>query len=152
MLFKKFVAPAVIGISLLGGVAAAGVTTAGVAAAATPGTTATATATATTSRHAARAWVKAHRQQLRKAGLAISAKAIGITSSQLATELRSGKSIAQVAGEHNVSAQTVVTDLVNAADAKVDQAVTANRLTAAQGAKIKAALPNLITKAVNHVF
>jgi hypothetical protein len=146
MLLKKYVAPIVIGAALLGSVA-----TAGVASASTP--TAAVTATAPTGSHAAaKAWLKAHRRQLRKAGLAISAKAIGVTSKELATELRSGKSIAQVAGEHNVSAQTVVTDLTTAADAKINQAVTDHKLTATQAAKINAALPGLLTKAVNHVF
>jgi hypothetical protein len=145
MLFKKFVAPVVIGAALLGSVA-----TAGVASASAP--TAAVTATAPTGSQAAKSWVKAHRRQLRKAGLAISAKAIGVTSKELATELRSGKSIAQVAGEHNVSAHTVVTDLTTAADAKINQAVTDHKLTATQAAKINAALPAYLTKVVNHVF
>ena len=67
------------------------------------------------------------------------------------TELKSGKSVAQVAGEHGVSTQTVVNALVGAADAKVDQAVTNQKLTSAEAAKIKAALPTYITKAVNRI-
>lgn len=150
MLFKKIVAPVVIGAALLGGAATAGVATAGAASASTP--TVAASSTAPAGSHPARAWVKAHRHELRRAGLAVSAKAIGVTPKELATELRSGKSIADVAGEHNVSTQTVVTDLVNAADAKVDQAVAGNVLTPAQAAKIKAALPARIAKVVNHTF
>ena len=145
MLFKKIVAPVVIGAALLGGVA-----TAGAASASTP--TVAAGSTAPAGSHLARAWVKAHRHELRRAGLAVSAKAIGVTPKELATELRSGKSIADVAGEHNVSTQTVVTDLVNAADAKVDQAVTNNALTPAQAAKIKDVLPTRIAKVVNRTF
>jgi hypothetical protein len=139
---KKFVAPVVIAGVLLGGAV-----TAGTASAATP-----AAATATTGHHALKAWLKAHRHQIRKAAVAISAKTIGVTSQDLVTELKSGKSVAAVAGEHGVSAQTVVNALVSAADARIDQAVTANKLTAAQAGKIKAALPARVTKAVNHVF
>lgn len=145
MLFKKFVAPVVIGAALLGSVASAGVASAAAPAVAAP-------ATAPTGSHQAKTWLKDHRRAVRKAGLAISAKTIGVTAKDLAAELRSGKSIAQVAGEHNVSAQTVVTDLVNAVDAKIDQAVTNHKLTAAQATKIKAAVPARITKVVNHVF
>ena len=147
MSFKKFVAPIAISAALLGGGAIA---TAGVATAATP---TTAAAPAATGSHAkAGGWVKSHRRQLRRAGLVAAAKAIGMSPKDLRTELKTGKSIVQVAAEHNVSSNTVVSDLVTAADAKVDQAVTSGKLTADQATKIKAALPARITKAVNHVF
>jgi len=140
-MLKKTIASLVVGGALLGGVASAGT-----AYAAAP---ATATASSSTAGHPLRTWLKAHRKEIRKAGIEISAKTIGITPKALVTELRSGKSVAQVAGEHNVSAQTVVNALVGAADTKVDQAVTSGKLTSAQAAKIKAALPGYITKAVD---
>jgi hypothetical protein len=142
-MLKKTIASLVVGGALLGGVASAGT-----AYAAAP-TTATATASSSTAGHPLRTWLKAHRKEIRKAGIEISAKTIGITPKALVTELRSGKSVAQVAAEHNVSAQTVVNALVGAADTKVDQAVTSGKLTSAQAAKIKAALPGYITKAVD---
>jgi hypothetical protein len=145
--FTKFVAPAVVAGLLLGGGVAA---TAGTASAAAP---APATAAATTgTHHAVKVWLRAHRRQLRKAGLAISAKAIGVTPAALRTELTSGKSVAEVAGEHGVSAQTVVNALISAADTRIGQAVTAGTLTSTEAAAIKAALPARLTKAVNHVF
>lgn len=143
-MFKKFVAPIVVAGLLVGGAVTA---TAGPASAATP-----ATATATSGHHALKVWLKAHRRQLRKAGLAISAKAIGVSPQVLLAELKSGKSVAEVAGEHGVSSQTVVNALVSAADARVDHAVTTDRVTSTEASKIKAALPALVTRAVNHVF
>jgi hypothetical protein len=134
---KKIVAPVVIGGVLLGG----GIATTGAAYASTP-------AVATSSK----AWVKAHRREIRKAGIAVSAKTIGVTPADLVTELRSGKSIAQVAAEHNVPSQTVVTALVNGADSKINQAVAANKLSSTLAKEIEGALPGYVTKAVNHVF
>jgi len=141
-MLKKTIASLVVGGALLGGVASVGT-----AYAATP--TPTATASSTTAGHPLRTWLKAHRKEIRKAGIAVSAKTIGITPQALVTELRAGKSVAQVATEHNVSSQTVVNALVGAADAKVDQAVANNKLTSAEAAKIKAALPAYLTKAVD---
>jgi urease alpha subunit len=144
---KKFVAPVLVAGLLLGGVA----TAAGATSATTPPTTG-AVVTHPGSHHGIKLWLKAHRRQLRKAGLAISAKTIGVTPQALRAELKSGKSVAEVAGEHGVSAQTVVDAWTSAADARIDQAVAAKTLTSAEAAKIKAALPARLTKAVNHVF
>jgi hypothetical protein len=141
-MLKKTIATLVVGGALLGGVASA--TTAYAAA-----PTTTATASSSTASHPLRTWLKAHRKEIRKAGIELSAKTIGITPKALVTELKSGKSVTQVAGEHGVSAQTVVNALVGAADGKVDQAVTAGKLTSTEAAKIKAALPGYVTKAVN---
>ena len=146
-MLKKFVAPVLVAGLLLGGVA----TAAGAASATTPPTSG-AVVTHPGGHHGIRVWLKAHRRQLRKAGLAISAKTIGVTPEALRAELKSGRSIAEVAGEHGVCAQTVVSALVSAADARIDQAVAAGTLTSTQAATIKAALPTRLTKAVNHVF
>jgi transposase-like protein len=142
---KKLVAPVVIAGLLVGGGLTA---TAATASAAAPA----AAAPAATGHHAVKAWLKAHRRQLRKAGLEISAKAIGVTPQALRAELKSGKSVAQVAGEHGVSAQTVENAVLSAADARIDQAVAAGKLTSTEAATIKAALPAAVSKAVNHVF
>jgi hypothetical protein len=149
-MFKKLVAPVVVSGALLGSLLVGGAAYAAAPTAST--TTAPATAGAHHAKGTHHGWWKAHRRQIRKLGLAISAKAIGISPQALAAELKTGKSIAQVAGEHNVSVATVVGDLTTAADAKVAAAVAAGKLTPAQGAKITAALPVRITKIVNHVF
>ena len=143
-MFKKFVAPVVIAGVLLGGATAA---TAGVASAASP-----TTASAPAGHHALKSWIRAHRRQIRQAALAVSAKSIGISPQALRAELKSGKSVAQVAGEHGVAAQTVIGALVDAADARIDQAVTNHKLSSDLATKIKGALPARVAKAVNHVF
>jgi hypothetical protein len=146
-MLKKIIAPLVVA-----GVLAGGVATAGAAYASTPTTATTASATGHAQGQKAHAWLRSHRRQLRRAGLAISAKTIGVTPKALAAELHAGKSIADVAGEHNVSTQTVTMALTNAADAKINQAVTNHKLTPAQASKIEARVPALVAKAVAHTF
>jgi len=148
-MLKKIIAPVLVGGILLGGIASAGTA----AAAPVPAATAApAGATPKTGNHPLRAWLRAHRHEIRRAAVVISAKTIGIAPKDLVSELRSGKSIAGVAGEHNVSPQTVIAALVKAADARVNQAVTDHKLNPTQAGKIEAALPGRIAKAVNHTF
>src|SRR4051794_20137577 len=67
------------------------------------------------------------RRQLRrlaKGAGGVITKTIGIDRKTLRTEIRSGKTIAQIATEHNVQPQTVIDALVKAADKKIDAAVT----------------------------
>jgi hypothetical protein len=145
-MLKKLIAPAVAGGILVGSLA-----TGGAAYAATP-----APAPAAHAAHAtvkpAHHWLRAHRKGLRRAAIAISASTIGITPTALVAEVKSGKSIAQVATEHNVTSDTVVGAVTKAADAKVAQLVAAHKLTQAQADKFEAALPARLTKFVNHVF
>ncbi len=147
-MLKKSIASLVIGGALLGGAASAGAAYAATPSAATPpaGTTSQATS------HPIRTWLQANRMEIRKAGIAISAKTIGITPTGLVSELRSGKSVAGVAAEHNVSAQTVIDAVVGAADAKVNQAVAAHNLTSTEANRIESMLPGRVAKVVNHTF
>jgi 3-methyladenine DNA glycosylase AlkD len=78
------------------------------------------------------------------------ATAIGIPVDQLRTEL-AGKSLAQVAQAHNKSAGDVATAMKNAAHTRIDQAVTAGRLTAAQAATEKQQSDQRIDQLVNQV-
>jgi len=151
-MLKKFIAPVVVGGALLGGIASAGTAAAAAPVPSATATAAPAVATAKTGNHPLGAWLRAHRHQIRRAAVVISAKTIGIAPKDLVSELRSGKSIAGVAGEHNVSPQTVIAALVKAADARVNQAVTDHKLNPTQAGKIEAALPGRIAKAVNHTF
>ncbi len=144
-MFKKIVASVIVGGTLLFGVA-----TTGVAYAATPAAATTAPTHA--SRGQIKAWVRAHRKELRKAGVAISAKTIGITPQALVADLKTGNSVAGVATQHDVSPQTVVYALVSAADSKINQAVNAGKLTSNQAKKIEAKLPTYVTKVVDHTF
>jgi urease alpha subunit len=142
---KKIIAPVVIGGALLGGVA-----TTGAANAATP--TASTTAPSHAGKGSVKAWLRSHRKELRKAGLDISAKTIGVTPQALRDDLKAGNSIAGVATQHSVSPQTVINALVSAADSQVNQAVSAHKLTSTQASKIEAKIPGRVTKIVNHTF
>jgi 6,7-dimethyl-8-ribityllumazine synthase len=96
--------------------------------------------------------VKAHRRAIAKAGVTISATTIGVTPQDLVVELKSGKSIADVAAEHSVAVQSVVTALDNAANARVNQAVSDHKLSSSEGDRIEVALPKYLAKAVNRTF
>jgi len=167
-MMKKLIAPVVVSGALLaslavGGVAyaaapASGSTVTRTATAAPTAPTATAATAAPTVRAAhrtdkgkLRAWLKAHRKAIRTEVVAISASTIGVTPQTLVAELKTGRSIAQVADEHHVDPSTVVTALSVAADAKVAQAVAQHKLTRAQADRIDARLPIAITGIVERV-
>jgi hypothetical protein len=143
-MLKRLVAPLVIGGALLTGATAV----AGTAYAATP----VASATKAGPTQTVKTWVRAHRRELRRDVIAISAKTIGVTQKDLVAELRSGQSIADVAAQNKVSSQTVVNALDGAADTAVNKAVADHKLSAAEAAKIEAALPGRIGELVNHTF
>jgi len=77
------------------------------------------------------------------------AKAIGITDSQLQTELQSGKTLAQIATEHGKTAADVVNALVADAQTRLDAAVKAGKLTQAQADSLLSDLKSHITDLVN---
>ena len=92
------------------------------------------------------------RRAIRAAVVRISAKTIGVTPKDLVAELKSGKSIADVANEHSVTPQSVVDALVKAGDNAIEKAVTAHRITRQRADKLEARLPALATKVVNKHF
>ena len=75
---------------------------------------------------------------------------IGITEAQLRTELESGKSLAQIAKAHGKSVDGLIDALVAAAKDKLDNAVSAGRLTKAQETEMLGVLKDRITSAVNN--
>ncbi len=75
---------------------------------------------------------------------------IGITEAQLRAELDGGKSLAQVAKAHGKSVDGLIDALVAAAKEKLDNAVSAGRLTEAQETEMLSALKDRITSAVNN--
>ena len=152
-MLKKLIAPVVLSGALLGSLAVGGVAFAAAPAAAASGSTVTAVTPATrhTGNGKLRAWLKAHRKAIRAEVVAISASTIGVTPQTLVAELKTGKSIAQVATEHHVDPSTVVTALSGAADAKVAQAVAQHEITRAQADRIDARLPIAITGIVERV-
>lgn len=82
------------------------------------------------------------------AGVQEFADALGMTPQDLMTELRAGKSIADVATEKNVDLQQVITKVLAAAKAKLDTAVTNQQLTQAQADQIYQNLSNNINTIV----
>jgi hypothetical protein len=82
--------------------------------------------------------------------LQVAAQAIGISQQQLQSELP-GKSLAQVATNHNKQASDVVNALTTDADNRIDQAVSSGRLTADQGNTQKTNAANRINQQVNQV-
>lgn len=83
------------------------------------------------------------------AQLSVAATAIGISEADLRTALQGGKTIAEVAKDHDVDVQKVIDALVSAATKRIDQAVTDGKLTAAQATDLKAKLKDSITAFVN---
>ena len=90
-------------------------------------------------------WPRIRRPARPVDGKASVAKAIGISETDLAKELRSGKTIAQVAKAHGVTTQKVIDALVADAKAKLAAAVKAGRLTQAQADRIQTGLTKRIT-------
>ena len=100
---------------------------------------------------AARAGRRGVRVRVARGAIKVSADTIGIPKANLVAALEDGQSIAQVAEAHNVPTQTVIDALVNAGSTKVDKAVAAGKITQARGDAIKARLPQVAERIVNHV-
>jgi ribosomal protein S20 len=82
--------------------------------------------------------------------LKIAADKIGVSTADLTAALKSGKSVADVARSKNVDPADVVKALVDAANTKIDKAVTNGKLSADKAAKLKANLADRATKLVNN--
>lgn len=84
------------------------------------------------------------------ASLAVAAKTIGVSESALVKALQGGSSIAQVAKQHGVAIQRVVSALVADAKSRLADAVKAGRITQEQANTIESNLTQRITEMVNH--
>jgi urease alpha subunit len=76
---------------------------------------------------------------------------IGVTASQLRTQLAAGKTLATVATDNGKTADGLKTALTAAAKQDLDAAVTAGRLTQAQEDKALADLPARLDEEINEV-
>jgi uncharacterized protein YidB (DUF937 family) len=85
-------------------------------------------------------------------GLEAAANYLGLTRAQLMTELRDGKSLAQVAKAHGKSADGLVNALTKQAEQKLDRAVKNGRITEADEKEMLAGLKKRITDLVNGRF
>jgi len=77
------------------------------------------------------------------------AKEIGVSTSDLKDARKNGKSIAQVAKEHDKSVDDVVNAVVKAATSAIDQAVKDGKLDAKKADEIKQKLPDRVNQLVN---
>lgn len=80
--------------------------------------------------------------------LDVAASTLGMTPQDLRTQLRSGKSLADVAKDKGVPLTTLTSALQKAAQDRLSQAVTDGRLTQAQADALKAQLPQRIADGV----
>ena len=92
----------------------------------------------------------ANQQARRQEFLTVAAKAIGISTTDLETQLKSGKTLADVAKANNVDPNTVVVALVGDLNTKIDADVASGKLTAEQGTARKAEATQRITDMVNN--
>ena len=87
--------------------------------------------------------------RLGKASLNVAADAIGISPQDLLKELRGGQTIAQVAVAHNVPVQTVINEMVAAANAAIDKAAAEGKIKPENVSRAKEKALAAITKLVN---
>jgi lipoate-protein ligase A len=80
------------------------------------------------------------------------ARLLGLTADELTEALKSGKSLAAIAGEKGVDVQKVIDLQVSAMSAELDARVADGKLTQAQADEAKANLTDKITKMVNGEF
>lgn len=83
-----------------------------------------------------------------KVGLDVAAEKLGMSREDLVTELRSGKSLADVAGEKGVSVDDLTAALKAEAVERLDAAVAEGRLTQAEADEKKAVLDEHLARAV----
>lgn len=81
--------------------------------------------------------------------LAVAAKTIGVSTTVLVQDLRSGQSIADVAKSKNVSVQTVTDALTADATKRIDAAAKSGRITQVQATTLKSNLASRIAAFVN---
>jgi uncharacterized protein (DUF433 family) len=89
------------------------------------------------------------RRRLRRAGVKLAAKTIGITPADLVKELRAGKTIAAVATAHGVQPQAVIDALKAAATKKIEAAKAAGKITPERAVRLQQRFDVAIPKFVN---
>ncbi len=82
-------------------------------------------------------------------GLLVAAEAIGVQPRELAEALRAGSTIAEVAEDHGVAAQSVIDAMVAEASEHLERAVADGRLSEEQAARRLEELTERITERVN---
>jgi len=80
------------------------------------------------------------------------AKTIGIERADLRSELKSGKTVTEVAQAHDVDPQAVVDAVVSAVNQRVDEAVASGKITAERGDTIKGKVTDRVNTLMNRQF
>lgn len=93
----------------------------------------------------------ARRPRLGKQLLTSVAEQLGMDPKALLTELKSGKSVADVAHEKSVDPQTIIDKIVSTLDGQVDARVAAHKMDQAKADVMKQNLPARVTEFVNKV-
>ena len=83
-------------------------------------------------------------------GLDAAAKALGISTDELKSDLAKGMSIADIAKSKNVDVNKVIDALVADANAKIDAAVKSGKLSQDQANTLKATIRSAVAAFVNH--
>lgn len=79
----------------------------------------------------------------------VAAQALGLTPDELREQLRSGKSLAEIATDQGVDRQTLIDTLVASATQKVNEAVENGKITQERADEIIANLPERIAKLID---
>ncbi|MDA8196526.1 MAG: hypothetical protein M0019_04855 [Actinomycetota bacterium] len=82
--------------------------------------------------------------------LSAAATDLNTTVASIQSELASGKSLATIAGEHNVSAATLISELTATATTNINNAAKAGTITSTQQSNALAHLNEMITNFVNN--
>lgn len=93
-----------------------------------------------------------HRRALPRHALGVAAETIGVSREDLRAQLRDGKTVAEVAQANDVEPQAVVDAIVAAANERIDKGVAEGKITAERAAEVKARVPELAEKLVEHEF
>jgi ribosomal protein S20 len=86
---------------------------------------------------------------LRKDAVQAAAKEIGVSTDDLKQARKDGKTIAQVAKDHDKSVDDVVSAIVKAATSDIDQAVKSGKLDSKRADELKSKLPDRVKQFVN---
>jgi hypothetical protein len=94
----------------------------------------------------------AHHGMWRGGLIRVSAIYIGISADQLRTELKAGKTLAQVATEHGKTVTGLEQAIAAAVKTRLDKALSAGKITSAQEQQILSRLASHLDQLVNHTY
>jgi len=87
-----------------------------------------------------------------QAAVQAAATAIGISASTLQSDLRSGKSIADIASANNVSTGSVITAVTSAVDSQISSLESSGKITSAQASTLTSEVQSRVTDWVDGTY